>query len=177
MTKVSKNIFAAHIVDASSVSFAALPCKPSQSLHCISSSSAKRFAGLPSEFYVGLSQATHPSPRRGTPHPSALSGSHLPQGEGFCGPAGVRPLRTTIFSCSKIVTPQYAAVKGRCIAAAAWQLDERRGRQYLPLPREQKSCSFLRTGVVPRRGQTLCPPFGVLFLLPLLFAQAKRNGA
>ena len=91
------------------------------------------------------------------------------------GPAGVRPLRTTIFSRSKIVTPQYAAVKGRCIAAAAPRSDAHRTGQYLPLPREQKGCSFLRTGVVPRRGQTLCPLLGVFFCFVFLHGQENED--
>ena len=59
--------------------------------------------------------------------------------------------------------------------AALPRLDERRGRQYLPLPREQEGCSFLRTGVVPRRGQTLCPLLGVFFCFVFLHGQENEG--
>ena len=85
------------------------------------------------------------------------------------------PYESAIFHRSKIVTPQYAAVKGRRIAAALPRLDEQRTRQYLPLPREQKGCSFLRTGVVPRRGQTLCPLLGVFFCFVFLHGQENEG--
>ena len=59
--------------------------------------------------------------------------------------------------------------------AALPRLDERRGRQYLPLPREQEGCSFVGTGVVPRRGQTLCPLLGVFFCFVFLHGQENEG--
>ena len=59
--------------------------------------------------------------------------------------------------------------------AALPRSDEQRTRQYLPLPREQKGCSFLRTGEVPRRGQTLCPLLGVFFCFVFLHGQENEG--
>ena len=58
----------------------------------------------------------------------------FPKGKVLEGRRGRRPLRTEIYHRSKIVTPQYAAVKGRRIAAALPRWDAHRTGQHLPPP-------------------------------------------